>query len=243
LGARLLLVAALGFAVLNDAYNVANTLPNQVYELLLGGVLSAAAIPVLVRAQRTDPDGGDEYAQRLLTMGVVALVIGTIAAVAAVDRPDDGPRARAESASGHRVRLPAAAADPVLRRRRTPRRNPQQSGRFAAPAWAPVANNLVLIAGVVTYLNMDGQISLNPTLMGEPKLWVLGVGTTIGIVVQAAVLIPALRRSGFRWRWRWGWDPRLGCVRWPGRLLGSLQRPRPDRADHHLSDRRARRAG
>ncbi|MGH3536407.1 MAG: lipid II flippase MurJ, partial [Pseudonocardiaceae bacterium] len=81
--ARLLLAAALGFGVLNDSYNIANELPNMVYELLLGGVLSSVAIPVLVRAQRTDPDGGHEYAQRLLTMSTIALLVGTIGAVAA----------------------------------------------------------------------------------------------------------------------------------------------------------------
>src|SRR5918912_4476546 len=81
--AKLLLAAALGFGLLNDSYNIANELPNMVYELLLGGVLSSVAIPVLVRAQRTDPDGGHAYAQRLLTMSTVALVVGTVAAGAA----------------------------------------------------------------------------------------------------------------------------------------------------------------
>src|SRR5262249_40280447 len=84
-------------------------------------------------------------------------------------------------------------------------------GVFGPPAWAPVANNLVLIVVITTYMITPGRISLRPGLMGEPKLWVLGVGTTLGIVVQAAALVPALRRSGFRWRWRWGWDPRLSA--------------------------------
>jgi putative peptidoglycan lipid II flippase len=82
-------------------------------------------------------------------------------------------------------------------------------GVFGPPAWAPVANNLVLIAVIGTYAITPGRISLHPDLTSEAKLWVLGVGTTLGIVVQAGVLLPALRRSGFRWRWRWGWDPRL----------------------------------
>lgn len=213
LGARLLLAAALGFAVVNDAYNVANTLPNQVYELLLGGVLSAAAIPVLVRAQRTDSDGGEVYAQRLLSMGVAALVIGTVAAVAAAPLLVDltmaqGPATSRPLATAFAyLLLPqilfygvAALLGAILNSR----------GHFAAPAWAPVANNLILIAVVSTYLEMGGRVSLNPSLMGEPKLLVLGIGTTVGIAAQAAVLVAALRRSGFQWRWRWGWDPRLG---------------------------------
>lgn len=210
--AKLLLAAALGFGLLNDSYNIANELPNMVYELLLGGVLSSVAIPVLIRAQRTDPDGGDAYAQRLLTMSTVALVAGTAAAVAAAPwlirlSVTGGPHASPALATAFAyLLLPeilfyglAALIGAVLNSR----------GVFGPPAWAPVANNLVLIAVISTYMLTPGRISLQPNLMGDIKLWVLGLGTTLGIVVQAAVLLPALCRSGLRWRWRWGWDPRL----------------------------------
>jgi putative peptidoglycan lipid II flippase len=210
--ARLLLAAALGFGVLNDSYNIANELPNMVYELLLGGVLSSVAIPVLVRAQRTDADGGHAYAQRLLTMSTVALLVGTIGAVAAAPllirlSVSSGPHASPALATAFAyLLLPeilfyglAALVGAVLNSR----------GVFGPPAWAPVANNLVVIGVIGAYAITPGRISLHPSLMGDAKLWVLGVGTTLGIVVQAAVLLPALRRSGFRWRWRWGWDPRL----------------------------------
>ena len=210
--AKLLLAAALGFGLLNDSYNIANELPNMVYELLLGGVLSSVAIPVLVRAQRTDPDGGHAYAQRLLTMSTVALVVGTVAAVAAAPwliqlSVTSGPHASPALATAFAyLLLPeilfyglAALIGAVLNSR----------GVFGPPAWAPVANNLVLIAVIGAYMLTPGRISLQPNLMGDVKLWVLGVGTTLGIVVQAAVLLPALRRSGFRWRWQWGWDRRL----------------------------------
>src|SRR6476469_6166048 len=210
--ARLLLAAALGFGVLNDSYNIANELPNMVYELLRGGVLSSVAIPVLVRAQRTDPDGGHEYAQRLLTMSTIALLVGTIGAVAAAPllirlSVTSGPHANPALATACAyLLLPeilfyglAALVGAVLNSR----------GVFGPPAWAPVANNLVVIGVIGAYALTPGRISLHPSLMGDAKLWVLGLGTTLGIVVQAAVLLPALRRSGFRWRWRWGWDPRL----------------------------------
>ena len=51
---------------------------------------------------------------------------------------------------------------------------------------------------------MPGEISLDPVRMGDAKLLVLGVGVTLGIAVQALVLLPALRRIGFRFRWNWG---------------------------------------
>jgi putative peptidoglycan lipid II flippase len=56
---------------------------------------------------------------------------------------------------------------------------------------------------------MPGEISLDPVRMGQPKLLVLGLGTMLGVALQASVLVPALRRTGFRFRWRWGWDRRL----------------------------------
>jgi putative peptidoglycan lipid II flippase len=79
-------------------------------------------------------------------------------------------------------------------------------GQFAAPMWAPILNNIVVIATAVAFM-------LLPTLSHPPtpanvttaQLLVLGVGSTLGIVAQAAGLIPALRRGGFRWRWRFDW--------------------------------------
>jgi putative peptidoglycan lipid II flippase len=59
------------------------------------------------------------------------------------------------------------------------------------------------------YVLLPGDISLDPVRMGDAKLLVLGIGTTLGVVVQALVLIPALRKIGFKFRWRFGWDPRL----------------------------------
>ena len=62
------LVAVLGVEGVGAAYNVANTTPNIVYELLLGGVLTSVVVPLLVRAAKDDADRGEAYAQRLLTL-------------------------------------------------------------------------------------------------------------------------------------------------------------------------------
>jgi putative peptidoglycan lipid II flippase len=80
---------------------------------------------------------------------------------------------------------------------------------FGPPAWAPVLNNVVVTATLVVFAVVPGELTLDPVRMSDPKLLVLGLGTTLGIVVQALVLIPALRRTGFRFRWRWGFDPRI----------------------------------
>lgn len=215
LGSKLLLAYVIGLGVVNDSYTVANTLPNIVFELLLGGVLTSIVVPVLVRAQREDADGGLAYAQRLLTVAIVVLGLATAAAVAAAPLLThlylDGSTGRANlalaTAFGYLL-LPeivfygiGALFAAILNTR----------GVFGPPAWAPVLNNVVVIVTLGVYAAMPGTISLDPVRMGEAKLLVLGVGTTLGIVVQAAVLLPSLRRSGFAFRWRLGWDARLSA--------------------------------
>ena len=205
---KLLLAWVIGFGVLNDSYTVANTLPNIVYELLLGGVLTSVVVPLLVRAARDDADGGLEYTQRLVTVATVLLGAATLAAVAAAPALTrlylgDGDAANPQLTTVFAyLLLPeiifyglGALFGAILNARSV----------FAPAAWAPVLNNLVVLATLAVFTLVPGEISLDPVRMGEAKLLVLGIGTTLGIAAQAAVLLPSLRRVGFRFRWRWGW--------------------------------------
>jgi putative peptidoglycan lipid II flippase len=206
------LASALGVTGVGLAYNVANTAPNIVYELLLGGVLTAVVVPLLVRAAQDDADGGQAYAQRLLTLVVLALgaaaVLLVLAAPLVVDLylDDDVPRAERDLAVLFaRFFLPqvlfygaGAVLGAILNTR----------GRFAAPMWAPVLNNVVVITTGLLFLwltTSDGTaagLSTGATVL-------LGVGTTLGVVAQTVALVPVLRRAGFRFR------PRLD-LRWSG---------------------------
>lgn len=215
LASKLLLAFVIGLGIVNDSYTVANTLPNIVFELLLGGVLTSIVVPVLVRAQKEDADGGEAYTQRLLTVATVALGLATVAAIAAaplltrlyLDDSSGQANLALATAFGYLL-LPqiicyglGALFSAILNTR----------GVFGPPAWAPVLNNVVVIATLGVYALVPGDISLSPVRMGDAKLLVLGLGTTLGILVQAAVLVPALRRSGFVFRWRFGWDRRLSA--------------------------------
>ena len=220
---QLAVVGVLGFAVLNDSYTISNTLPNIVYELLLGGVLTSVMIPLLVRAQKDDADGGEAYTRRLITLTVVALLVATAVAMLAA------PLLTRLYISGET----SSTADPQLATALAYLLLPQiffyglgallgavlnSRGGFGAFAWAPVLNNLVVLVVLGLYVVLPGEITLDPVRMGDPKLLVLGLGTTLGIAVQALVLVPAVRRAGFRFRPLWGWDPRLtaagGLVGW-----------------------------
>lgn len=211
---QLALATVLGFGVVNDSYTVANTLPNIVYELLLGGVLTSIMVPLLVRAQTEDADGGEAYTRRLLTVACAALAVATLAAMAAAPLltrlylgDGNGPANPQLATAFAWLLLPqiffyglGALLGALLNTR----------GVFGPFAWAPVLNNVVVLVVLGVFVALPGQISLDPVRMGEPKLLVLGVGTTLGIVAQALVLLPAVRRSGFRYRPLWGWDRRLG---------------------------------
>ncbi|GAA4421313.1 murein biosynthesis integral membrane protein MurJ [Actinokineospora soli] len=211
-GWKLLLVAIVGINAIQDSFNVANTLPNIIFELLLGGVLASVVVPLLVRSQ-DDPDGGQEYMNRLLTVGMTGLGIGTVVAIAAaplftwlyVDGSTGNASPELTTAFAYLL-LPEilfyglfALLSAILQARHV----------FGPTAWAPVLNNVVVVATLLLYLVVPGEITVNPVDMSQPKLLVLGIGVTLGIVVQSVVLIPALRRIDFRFRWTWGFDARL----------------------------------
>ena len=217
-----LLVAALGVGHVGDAYNLGNNFPNMVYELLLGGVLSSVLVPLLVNAQEDDADDGVSYTQRLLSLASVALAAVTLLAVLcapliAAGFVDAGPQ-RALTSLFATLLLPeiffygvGAMLMAVLNIRHS----------YAPGAWAPVLNNIVMIATIGVFFALPGPNTLTPSSMTTTQVLVLGVGTTLGIAVQAFALVPALRRTGFRWRWRFRAAPNeTGRMREVGQLAG-----------------------
>jgi putative peptidoglycan lipid II flippase len=195
------IAAALGSTLVGNAYTTAQWFPGMVYELLLGGILTSVLVPVLMRARRTDPDRGEAYTQRLVTLAVLALAATTVLAVACaplltwVSRTDTPELVTTLSY----LILPtiffyglAGVLTAVLNTR----------GHFAAPMWAPILNNLVVIGTFALYLLIYGAERLDPAQMDAGRIALIGGGTLLGIVVQAVGLWPALRRVGFRLRWR-----------------------------------------
>jgi hypothetical protein len=199
----LAVTAAIGVALVGNAYNTANTLPNIVYELLLGGVLTSVIVPLLVQAQERDRDRGVAYTQRLLSLAVAGLAGATLLATLAAPvltvlySSGSGPKSQLTTLFAYLL-LPeiffyglGAMIGAILNTR----------GVFGPPAWAPVLNNVVVIvvAGLFIVLTSGRDVTGSLTT-GETLL--LGIGTTLGIVAQALVLLPALRRTGFRWKFR-----------------------------------------
>ena len=210
-------------AGIGDAYTSAQYLPGQIYELLLGGILSSVLIPLLVRRRKADPDGGQAYTQKLLTFAVVSLAIATVLVTLAAPVLTLIQSGAGTSADYQRLVtyfaylvLPiifftglSALIGAVLNVR----------GHFAAPMWAPILNNLVVIASCGMFILIFGTAKgLDPADMTPARIALIGGGTLLGMIAQAAGLLPALRKVGFTWNWRW--DPRglgLGEI---GRLAG-----------------------
>ncbi len=213
------LASVLGVESVAAAYNVANTTPNIVYELLLGGVLTSVVVPLLVRAAKEDADGGSAYAQRLLTLTV--LVLGGAALVLVVAAPllidlyvgNLSPEGRDLAVVFARFFLPQVlfyGAGAVLAAILNTR------GRYAPPMWAPVLNNLVVIGTGLAFLAVRGQAELTAGSLTSGQVALLGLGTTLGIVAQTVALVPSLRAVGFSLRPRGGFGE-LGL-----RKVGSL---------------------
>lgn len=205
-----LLVAALGGGLHAELFNVANTVPNMLYILLAGGVFNAVLVPQLVRSQKADADGGEAYTNRIVTAAAMFLGVVTVLLVVAAPwvmelflgdaygKPELAAQ-RDSAIDFARFCLPQVffygmfvLVGQILNAR----------GKFGPMMWAPIANNLVAVLVLVTYLFVFGPAAgtevFGPYTPGQEAL--LGLGSTLGIVLQLAVLVPYLRKAGFRYR-------------------------------------------
>jgi putative peptidoglycan lipid II flippase len=205
-----LLVAALGNQLHADVFTIANTIPNMLYILLAGGVFNAVLVPQLVRAMRNDADGGDGYTNRIITLA--ALFLGAVTVLLVVVAPwlmrlfldpsfftPELADQRESVIAFARYCLPQVffygmfvLVGQVLNAR----------GRFGPMMWAPIANNVIAVAVLGAYLAVygaaEGAQQVGGYTSGQELL--LGLGSTLGIAAQFAILLPYMRAAGFRFR-------------------------------------------
>ncbi|MFG2373258.1 murein biosynthesis integral membrane protein MurJ [Streptomyces sp. NPDC048504] len=201
--------AALGTGLLATTYNQANTVPTSLYFLLIGGALNSVLVPQLVRARAEDADGGAAFEQRLVTLVLCVLGIGT--ALATWAAPEIiGVYQHDTPATHDAFRLTVVFARFLL---------PQilfygvfsifgqvlnARSRFGAMMWTPVLNNLVLITMFGLYLGLMTAPEQVADITGA-QVRLLGIGTTIALAVQALALVPYALAAGFRFRPRFDW--------------------------------------
>ncbi|MCF6389822.1 murein biosynthesis integral membrane protein MurJ [Mycobacterium sp. MBM] len=209
---RMVLLALILGGPLLSSFTVANQLPNMIAALVLEATFTAIFVPVLTRAERDDPDGGAAFVRRLVTLATALLIVATVLSVAAapllVDLMlgSDPLVNRPLTTAFAYLLLPqvvfyglSSVYMAILNTRNV----------FGPPAWAPVLNNIVAILTLGVYVLVPGELSIDPVEMGNAKLLVLGIGTTLGVVAQAMMLLLAIRRERISLRPLWGIDDRL----------------------------------
>ncbi|MGV9419519.1 murein biosynthesis integral membrane protein MurJ [Streptomyces sp. NPDC003674] len=208
-----LIAAALGLGLLADSFQVAYQLPTMIYILTVGGGLNSVFVPQLVRSMKEDEDGGEAFANRLLTLVMVALAALTGLAMFAAPllvrllSPTiaDDPAANEVAVTFTRYFLPSiffmgihVVMGQILNAR----------GKFGAMMWTPVLNNIVIIISLGMFIWVYGTAA-NSHLAVEsipPQgQRLLGAGVLLGLVVQSLAMIPYLRETGFRIRLRFDW--------------------------------------
>jgi putative peptidoglycan lipid II flippase len=208
-----LIVSALGVGLLGDTFQVAYQLPTMIYILTVGGGLNSVFVPQLVRAMKEDEDGGEAYANRLLTLVMVALGGLTVLAVLGApllirllsDSVAGDPAANEVGVTFVRYFLPSiffmgvhVVMGQVLNAR----------GKFGAMMWTPVLNNIVIIVTLGMFIWVYGTAAdsgMKVTTIPPEGQRLLGIGVLLGLVVQALAMIPYLRETGFRLRLRFDW--------------------------------------
>ncbi|MEU9208854.1 murein biosynthesis integral membrane protein MurJ [Streptomyces sp. NPDC048415] len=208
-----LIVSALGLGFLGDSFQVAYQLPTMIYILTVGGGLNSVFVPQLVRAMKDDEDGGEAFANRLLTLVMVAL--GVLTGLAMFAAPllvrmlsvpvANNPAANEVAVTFTRYFLPSiffmgvhVVMGQILNAR----------GKFGAMMWTPVLNNIVIIFSLGTFIWVYGTAAnshMEVTNIPPEGQRLLGIGVLLGLVVQALAMIPYLRETGFRLRLRFDW--------------------------------------
>jgi putative peptidoglycan lipid II flippase len=198
--------SALGaVAVAANAWDTANTLPNIMYTLMAGGVLNAVLVPQITKAS-SHADGGRDYVDRLLTLAITGMAVLTVVFT---------------FGAGLLVRLYSTASDQAFINLGTAFAlicMPQvffyglytllgqvlnARNQFAAYMWAPALANVVAIGGLAVFLATQRHAA--PVQDWTPGMvWLVAGSATVGVAVQAVVLVVPLWRKGFRYRPRWG---------------------------------------
>jgi len=211
------IAAALGVVEtggLSDAFNYANTAPNIIYELFLGGILTSVFVPVFVDLlEKEGRERAWRVASALINVSVVGLmavsILGILLApwIAKLYTLNvDGSTARMEEVMTFLLRLfipqiifyaLTAITAGLLNAHK----------RFGAPMFTPVLNNLAVIAVFLAFRSAVDTVSLESVTTGQ--LLVIGGGTTFGVVLMAMAQLPFLRGLG---RYRWTFDIRHPSV-------------------------------
>lgn len=198
---------ALGSTLLSSSYQVANGLPNMLYEMVVGGILVTAFLPVYMSVKKKlGQQASNEYASNLLT--IVVMFLGIISALCIAfpsvaiytqsfysDQTEMAQSVFFFQFFAIQVVFYGACAivSGLLNANRD----------YLWSSIAPVANNVIVIATFILYAVVAPQNL-------EAALYIIAIGNPLGVFVQLAIQLPALKKNGIRVRPRINFrDPAL----------------------------------
>ena len=189
------MAAAIGMSLLSSSYQVANNLPNMLYELVMGGMLVTAFLPVYMGVRREQGrDASNEYVGNLL--GILLLLLGGISVLGTVFAPGFIWTQSFLSGDGGSINTAAfmfrffaiqilfyglgSVFSGVLNAHRD----------YFWSTFAPVLNNAIVIASFMGFAPVSAQFGERAGII------LIAAGTTFGVFVQMACQIPALGKHG-----------------------------------------------
>ena len=196
LGRTWAMAFALGNTLVTSAYQVAYNMPSVIYDLVAGGIIGTAFLPIyLLQREKLGAEGGDRFASNVLNLAVV--VLGVLSVLASVFAPQIiatqtfTVEDTAQVSQTATMFLRVFAVQIVLYGLGGVITGVLNANRmYGAPTLAPVFNNIVVMATMFSYVPISAA---NPDF----ALWWLAVGTSLGVAVQFGVQIPMLVRIGF----------------------------------------------
>lgn len=217
--------AVLGTGVVSNAYTVASALPNWIYELFLGGIFYSILIPILIeRITNHGEEDARALTNALFTLALpllaVVAILGVVFAEPLVSLATDWSSARELSPEKAQETLEISVLifrifvlQLVLYGISTIATGVLQSHRhFFLPTFAPVLNNLLIVASFGAYALLAGR---NQIL----AIYVLALGATLGVAVMALCLVPTMLRLGYRPRPQFGHPALASAARLAGPML------------------------
>ena len=210
LGRTIVQGSALGINGVSDAYNLANTTPNIIYDLVLGGILAGTLVPVFVAALAEDEEEGWEAISAVCSAIAAVLAAVTVlfyATAPLIIRFYTLTSSGASTADERRIATSllylfvpqvalyglTAVVTAVLAARRS----------YAVPMYTPILNNVIVIGVLVTFAMAVATVTPLAVQHDHRAVLLLGLGTTAGVAAMAMAMLPALKRAGARLRWVW----------------------------------------
>jgi len=198
-----------------DTFALANQLPNNIYAIVAGGVLSAVLVPHIVKAG-LDKDGGQSFVNKIVTLGFVIFlavaILATLLAPALVALYSQSGGEGGRGFSPEEIALAVAFAywclpqvlfyalysllSEVLNARKV----------FGPFTWAPALNNIVAMAGLVAFSVLFPGVNTADALVWTPAMvTVLAGSATAGVAAQALILFLFWRKAGLTFRADFHW--------------------------------------